>query len=957
MGQIRDQFDQAFRDYESDGVPASGPYEPIKADIRALGNFIEAAVSSAGTNLTAYATVAAMEAVEPDDAGTLAYVYDNNGSPSDPLNGPYQWSGTDWEPAAWLYAQLAAIVQPLVDEAEAAATAATDALADIIAIQDTLIGYAEFPTRDAALDGGLLNPAIALIQSDDDVDGNPTVNLFDGWDFRIISELAFSPKTLFANSETGFIIDGGDKSAMWQDRVFATPVTAHGQPVAVVLDKTVARPKTIPTRRNTSYATDDPKNGFLAGLTAFEPQYAVAPPYAGTVAHKAIEDSSNGGHVFYKNVAHDGGNVVYWRPMKAGERGKCRLTLTPSAYSDFDLGAGTVLGNGGGATGAILALGDGWYRCAVSANLGATTLQVATYILDGTGDDTYLGDNTKGLYFAGEQVEDGTAPSAYQRVGSNVAGWLPGNVFSNDDDDLRPTFVIDGDKRGLRFSAHALWSDALNLRTADGVVTLALAGRLAATGTTAALISGAPTGPGAYYGGPEIFANNVTVGAIGAGVGAHGAYRFVNGPDTVTPRDFVILVTFDPTAADAADRIRMQVNGAPVSGSVIAAVGSMLGVAAADVRTMSFGARVPTGPFAGFDLYAGVGINRELTSTEALKLSAWLGAKADVPTGGELLFSHEPGAADFADTPTPDYDSDNGVYQTASFARMVYDTSAVALEITSFNNTFSTFPGITELAVMVDGAFYGTVQPGADGEVANLILLPEGLKRVEIVNGFQSVPGSELLGVWLKSVRADAALTPYAVPPRTTRRLIYGDSISEGANANPITRYGYPLQVRGLAHAQTIIESVGVEAFGYRSLRIDAMDAPSRAAFVARIVAWNPTHLWMAIGTNDYGLNLWTAAAFQTAYAALLTDLHAALPALEIVVQSPVDRASEIANGLGDSLGAYRTAAQNACTGKAWVTYIDGAAILTTAELDDGVHPDNDGHDLIAAAVEAEWGL
>lgn len=120
----------AWRDYVTDGVPSSEANEPYKAEIRAaftaLNTALNEAISAASGNLTQYETVAIMNAVTSADDGQLAYVYNNNGTPSDAANGVYQWDdgASDWVAASWYFAAVAAVVQPLVDDAEAARDAA-----------------------------------------------------------------------------------------------------------------------------------------------------------------------------------------------------------------------------------------------------------------------------------------------------------------------------------------------------------------------------------------------------------------------------------------------------------------------------------------------------------------------------------------------------------------------------------------------------------------------------------------------------------------------------------------------------------------------------------------------------------------------------------------------------------------------------------------------------------------
>lgn len=48
MGVVADKFNEAFRDHVVEGVPASGPNDPSKSDIRAVGGAIEIAIAAVG---------------------------------------------------------------------------------------------------------------------------------------------------------------------------------------------------------------------------------------------------------------------------------------------------------------------------------------------------------------------------------------------------------------------------------------------------------------------------------------------------------------------------------------------------------------------------------------------------------------------------------------------------------------------------------------------------------------------------------------------------------------------------------------------------------------------------------------------------------------------------------------------------------------------------------------------
>lgn len=59
MGVVADQFNIAFRDFNTDGVPSSGDHEVVKSDARAIGPVIEQFLATQGIASTIYPTTAA----------------------------------------------------------------------------------------------------------------------------------------------------------------------------------------------------------------------------------------------------------------------------------------------------------------------------------------------------------------------------------------------------------------------------------------------------------------------------------------------------------------------------------------------------------------------------------------------------------------------------------------------------------------------------------------------------------------------------------------------------------------------------------------------------------------------------------------------------------------------------------------------------------------------------------
>jgi hypothetical protein len=78
MGAISDAFAEAWRNYVSENVPASGEHEPIKSDIRAIGTLIESALDNAtfaGLASVLKSTRALLNADLAHIADTVALVY------------------------------------------------------------------------------------------------------------------------------------------------------------------------------------------------------------------------------------------------------------------------------------------------------------------------------------------------------------------------------------------------------------------------------------------------------------------------------------------------------------------------------------------------------------------------------------------------------------------------------------------------------------------------------------------------------------------------------------------------------------------------------------------------------------------------------------------------------------------------------------------------------------------
>ena len=289
---------------------------------------------------------------------------------------------------------------------------------------------------------------------------------------------------------------------------------------------------------------------------------------------------------------------------------------------------------------------------------------------------------------------------------------------------------------------------------------------------------------------------------------------------------------------------------------------------------------------------------------------------------------------------------DNGYDNVATprqstLSRLVFTTDVASITVVGTTTIYGSYPTSAHLGVRINGVNQSPLVFTANGSQSFDINLGSSgtIRTVEIIAGLQSKPSS-IIGTYIDSVTYNnAASFNIQTPTIGNRVLVYGDSIAVGGNATNPESQGYVPLLRN-----TYNQRVMLEGWGYRSLYEDANTTTLKNNFVSRIAGYQPSIIWLAIGTNDYGLNKWSAASFGTAYAAVLDGLHTALPSARIICQTPIVRSSEGANGSGNTLPDYRAQITSACNTRAWTQLVDGTTFLTTSNLDDGVHPSTAGH-------------
>jgi lysophospholipase L1-like esterase len=291
---------------------------------------------------------------------------------------------------------------------------------------------------------------------------------------------------------------------------------------------------------------------------------------------------------------------------------------------------------------------------------------------------------------------------------------------------------------------------------------------------------------------------------------------------------------------------------------------------------------------------------------------------------------------------------DKGTHKISScWARLKFTTTATCFNIKTYNDFYDQYPALTKIAVWVDGVYTYVIQPSAEGNLNKGLVLPAGVKTIEIVAGPQSKPDANpVIGSYPVEVTANSSL-PQDTASTGTVMHIYGDSIAAGDGAGAAThRDAWVPEVR-----QGRAGSVSCDAWGFRTLFDDCADAAARTAFAARCALFNPDVMWITVGTNDYSLEKWSASNFGTAYADLLDKLNATMPSLVVQCLSPIVRTTETANTFGNTTSDYRAEISTACCTRAWATYHDGSTVVSSGNLADGVHPNAAGHTQISTYV------
>jgi lysophospholipase L1-like esterase len=286
------------------------------------------------------------------------------------------------------------------------------------------------------------------------------------------------------------------------------------------------------------------------------------------------------------------------------------------------------------------------------------------------------------------------------------------------------------------------------------------------------------------------------------------------------------------------------------------------------------------------------------------RLPADTRARAALPVGVRLELCGEPEAVEI------DYET---------------ETDALGFRGASAGTGFALYRGAKAVSEAPAALGCGSVRLAAGtGPERAIVYLPEGMRpRVLAVRG---VGGT------------------IAPAPAQPRWLCYGDSIAEGwTAAGPAG--AWPARV-GRQHGLDLVNLAYAGA-----ARGELASAEELAALPADLIS-------VSHGTNCWTRTPHDAALFAAGLASFLAIVREGHPATPVVAVSPLQRADaeHTPNRLGATLADLRRAFEEAVhqrrrAGDTRLELAEGWPLLPAERFADGIHPDDEGHARLAAAL------
>ena len=164
---------------------------------------------------------------------------------------------------------------------------------------------------------------------------------------------------------------------------------------------------------------------------------ATTAPDSTNTGQKLVEDSATSLHYVSQSPVIVGSTITVSVYAKQSERTRLliRENSNTGAYSVFDVSTGSVITNSGIATGSIVSVGNGWYRCSITATFTASgSTNFGIFLMPNAGtlfaDATYAGNGTSGLFIWGSQLEIGSVLNTYIPTTTTAVYGTPTLSFS-----------------------------------------------------------------------------------------------------------------------------------------------------------------------------------------------------------------------------------------------------------------------------------------------------------------------------------------------------------------------------------------------------------------------------------------------------------------------------------------------------------------------------------------------
>lgn len=258
--------------------------------------------------------------------------------------------------------------------------------------------------------------------------------------FSPLTGLSSMVKTLFSAGEPGVWYDPSDLSTMYQDAAGTIPVTAVGQPVGLILDKS-GRGNHANQSTTASRPTLSARVNLLTNTEAFEsaswPRYQsvinnnyVTGPF-GRPADLLVADTNYGEHIIWQNMNFVSGlRYRFSVYLKNHTKTYGIYRVNDSAAFGYiggvtiNLNNNTITGDSGALNRALTSLGDGWFKAEFEAIATSTRVERSPIgLLNSDGTALYSGDGVSGVYIGAFDLrvanESANLP-AYQRVNTNT---------------------------------------------------------------------------------------------------------------------------------------------------------------------------------------------------------------------------------------------------------------------------------------------------------------------------------------------------------------------------------------------------------------------------------------------------------------------------------------------------------------------------------------------------------